>query len=178
MDLIFVGGIHGAGKSTFCRELAPIANARHVTAGELIRLASGGGVTTGKAVNDVGQNQRLLLNAVEQLRPVIPAMLLDGHFTLIKSDFDVDAIPIEVFQALSPSALLLLTVNPIVARERLMRRDGKGYDLALLREHDRAERIHARGVSDALGVPLGVFHGATAVHEAKLFLTSNTHRRG
>jgi adenylate kinase len=178
MNLTFVGGIHGAGKSTFCRELAPLANARHVTAGELIRLASGGGVTTGKAVRDVDQNQKLLLGAVGHVRPAIPAMLLDGHFTLIRSDSEVEPIPLEVFQVLCPSALLLLAVDPMVARQRLLERDGKDYDLGLLREHDRAERIHARAVSDALGVPLGVFTGSTAVNEAKQFLTTNIHSRG
>ena len=78
---VFVAGIHGAGKSTICRELARLIGASHATAGDLIRANATTEVTAGvKAVPDVDANQELLLRGLAMHRAASAApLLLDGH---------------------------------------------------------------------------------------------------
>ncbi len=102
---MFVGGVHGSGKTTLSRFLAEALSAGHVTAGELIRKAAAPShvVTTGaqdKAVPDVDRNQAVLLRGLSAyLAADDRPLLLDGHFTLIDPSGGIVEIPAEVFAA-------------------------------------------------------------------------------
>src|SRR5258705_13818706 len=99
--LVFVGGVHGSGKTTLSRLLAGLIPASHVTAGSLIREASSADhvVTVGtqdKAVPDVDANQAILLRglAAYQRRTAfdIRPLLLDGHFTLVSASGAIESV--------------------------------------------------------------------------------------
>ncbi|MGA2257211.1 MAG: ATP-binding protein [Thermoguttaceae bacterium] len=95
---VFVAGIHGAGKSTICRELGRLLGVFHATAGDLIRANANATteVTVGvKAVPKVDANQLLLLRelAAYRARNTGP-LLLDGHFVLLKPDRAIAEIPV------------------------------------------------------------------------------------
>lgn len=157
MRIIFVGGIHGSGKTTLCQRLASSLGAPHYSAGDLIRL---GGVQQDerkKAVEDVPLNQRLLLEAVDRIRGSgTGTMLLDGHYTVVEKEDRVCAVAVEIFRALSPAVLLLVEAEPNVVARRLRERDHRTYELALIEKHGRAERAHANHISEMLRIPLMV----------------------
>jgi len=134
--LIFVGGIHGVGKTTLSRRVAAILGAEHVTAGDLIRAAATApnaaptGIS-GKSVADVDANQERLLRGLQSYRAERQqsdtqsyGLLLDGHFCLLDSTEQVAEIPIGVFDALQPAAVLLVEAVPEVVARRLLDRDG------------------------------------------------------
>jgi adenylate kinase len=112
--IVFVGGIHGSGKTTLSQALAVLVPAAHLTAGGLIREAAEPGhvVTVGpqdKAVPNVDANQAVLLRglAAYQARNAddLRVLLLDGHFTLMNASGEIEEVPLEVFKTIAPIAL-------------------------------------------------------------------------
>lgn len=172
MGLVFVGGIHGAGKTTLCEELAPLIQARHVTASELIAGECQRMVPVGKEVADVQTNQDALLRAIELLRGKTPRLLLDGHFCVLGESRSPSPIAVAVFRQIDPQALLVLAADLRTVALRLRLRDGNDYSLDELSALQEAELCHARCVSSALGVPLEVLEGREPVTCALRFLSS------
>ena len=112
--IVFVGGIHGAGKTTVSRLLTGLLSASHITAGGLIRETASAAhtVTIGvgnKAVPDVDANQALLFAALlYRARIGSGPILLYGHFSLLDPGGTVIGIPLAVYEAIAPVAVLLV----------------------------------------------------------------------
>ncbi len=176
--LIFVGGIHGVGKTALSRHLAAMLVAEHVTASALIRAAaSATDVVTagagGKAVPDVDANQERLLRGLHAHRTqgtLVPGlrrgMLLDGHFCLLDLAGQVTEIPPAVFEAIDPVAVLLVAASPSIVVRRLSERDGGAPPVEMIAAFAARERAHATAVCERLGIPLYHASGDTAPEDA------------
>lgn len=178
MEIVFMGGIHGAGKTYICRELAPLIAARHLTAGELIAEARSR--VPRKEVNDVDANQALLVAAIDGLRAAVPRLLLDGHFCVLTAGGHAMPIDVAVFRRIGPQVLLVLAVSPDDAARRLISRDSEHYPAELLAFLQHEELSHARTVGAALGVPLHILDGSAPLSTAVEFLSTagiEAHRR-
>jgi adenylate kinase len=81
-------------------------------ASELIQYAPDPHDTTRKSVANVDENQGRLLLALEQRRRRRRNMLLDGHFSLLDATGRIVHIPVAVFRAIEPAALLLVEAEP------------------------------------------------------------------
>jgi len=159
MKVVFVGGIHGVGKSTLCEAFSRTSGLLHVTASSIIRMASEEATRAqGKLVRDVEANQALLVAGVSRLGAsgVAEAMLLDGHFTLGKHDGTIERIPTKVFSDLQVSSLVCLQDSPNEIASRLLARDGSVHSVADLSAFQEAELEHAAAVSNELNVPLAL----------------------
>jgi adenylate kinase len=168
--VFFVGGIHGAGKTSLCKQLLAALPAEHATAGDLIRNTPGTPACIEKAVNNVPENQRRLLNALDARRATCTTLLLDGHFCLLNRDGEVQDISIEVFRTISPSAIVLVEDDPLVIQRRLQSRDGTSYTVQLISEFGRRELDHATAVSKTINVPLTRFRSGDSVGRVLDFL--------
>jgi adenylate kinase len=166
--VVFVGGIHGAGKSTISRDLSSRLSAAHTTASALIRssAAEGHAVTVSdrdKGVPDVDANQALLLRGLRTYRSRLvrsdQPLVLDGHFCLLGATNAAADVPVEIFAAIAPVALVLVGVDPKIAVERLTARDGSAPSLATMAGLAERERRHAETVADWLAVPLLLVDG-------------------
>lgn len=183
--LIFVGGIHGAGKTTLSRHLAAMLVAEHVTASALIRAAASATdvVTAGagrKAVPDVDANQERLLRGLRAHRTqgtLVPGpsrgMLLDGHFCLLDLAGRVTEIPPAVFEAIDPVAVLLVAASPGMVVRRLSERDGGAPPLEMIVAFAALECAHATAICARLGIPLYHASGDTAPEEAARLAASH-----
>jgi adenylate kinase len=169
---IFVGGVHGAGKTTFSKELARLLQASHVTAGGLIRenASASDRVTVavgGKSVPDVEANQLLLLRGLELYRARIGPgpVLLDGHFVLLDATGAIAEIPLVVYEAIAPVAVLLVEADAGTIHGRLLERDGEAPSMTTLTKLTVRERAHAEFVCASLGVPFWDVAGDAAADE-------------
>jgi adenylate kinase len=173
---VFVASIHGAGKSTICRELALLLGAFHVTAGDLIRVNANAttDVTVGvKAVPNVDANQLLLLRGLVTYRARNKGpLLLDGHFLLLKPDRAMAEIPVAVYEAIAPVAVLLVEADSIAIHSRLMERDKEAVPIAIITEFARRERAQAARVCGNLKIPLLAVPGNDAVIAAASLVRS------
>jgi adenylate kinase len=164
--IVFIGGIHGAGKTTLSRLLAGLLSASHVTAGGLIRETASAAhtVTVGasdKEVPDVDANQALLLRGLDLYRARIGvgSILLDGHFSLLDPSGAVVGIPMAVYEAIAPVAVLLVEADPQTVHDRLMRRDGAAAPLETVSVLASRERECAEAVCAALRIPMRTLAG-------------------
>jgi adenylate kinase len=170
--IVFVGGIHGAGKTTVSRLLAGLLSASHITAGGLIRETASVAhtVTVGvgdKAVPDVDANQALLLRGLDLYRARIGVgpILLDGHFSLLDPSGAVVGIPMAVYHAISPAAVLLVEADAQTVHDRLMRRDGAAAPLGTVSLLASRERECAEAVCAALRIPMWTIAGDTMAEQ-------------
>ncbi len=149
--IIFVGGIHGVGKSTVCKKLCDDIGGIYLSASKLIGAYRNKlllkNIDNGKLVADIDKNQDFLVKAVAENIEQDRKYLLDGHFTLLDSSGTIQTIPLSTFAGLMLTAAIVLTDDPVLIQKRLLLRDGAQYDLKLLESMQIQELSHAEHVS-------------------------------
>ena len=154
--LLFVGGIHGVGKTTLCKSAFIPAGYHCITASSLIRLHKIH-PDCEKLVDDIPDNQSTLIKQLRLEKDARSLLLLDGHFCLLNKEGAVEPIQIDVFKQISPNALLLVKCDPKDLATRLSNRDGKEWNQEMLSDFQDAEEEHAKRVAEALGISLTTF---------------------
>jgi adenylate kinase len=172
-SIVFIGGIHGVGKTSISLRLAALLSASHITASDLIRGVVGEtrmliGMSHDKAVANVDANQAALLRGLNSYRERSGSgpILLDGHFSLLKTDGTVTEIPVAVFQMIAPAAVLLVEARDHVISERLMKRDGVSMPISTISNLAERERACAEVVCSTLGIPMWAIRGDSETEEA------------
>ena len=129
--MIFISGVHGAGKSYFCERVRSELNIETYSASTLISERKNKPFSADKLIPDIETNQHYLLSVVDELRAHNNIFLLDGHFCLLNAEGVVTRIGIETFTTLKPDAIVLLTEQPEIIAERRKSRDGITYDVGV-----------------------------------------------
>ena len=155
-SFIFLGGVHGVGKTTLCNSRFVSEGYHCVTASSLTK-AYKNGTDRDKRVDDIDDNQIALLKQLNLEKEKHQRLLLDGHFCLINSFDQIEPIDVEVFKAINPALLILLKCNPVEIAERLTKRDGKPWRVKFMREFQELEESHAQVVSKKMNIPLKIF---------------------
>lgn len=153
---IFLGGVHGVGKSTICNRIFSPAGFYCVTASSLLKrhLTQ---ISEDKRVQNISSNQEIILNQFQSVREQYPRVVLDGHYTLLNGSGDIEPIELDVFKAIAPSRLILIEEIPSVIAHRLSVRDGNKWDESFIADFLSQEKEHALRVSEMLKVPLEIF---------------------
>ncbi|AIG00450.1 ATP-binding protein [Alteromonas australica] len=170
--LIFIGGIHGAGKSTLCKKLISELKIPHYSASELITRAQKGLYTKNKTVKNVTKNQDVLLVALNEFVDE-PCILLDGHFALFDAKQKVQQIPVETFASIEPIAMCVLTSDIELILERIAARDGIQHDKSAYEALSDSELANAKSVAKRLNIPLFIHDTNNDILELTQFISSN-----
>lgn len=150
---LFVGGVHGVGKTTICKvALAPLGF-DCISASELIRRHVTMHITD-KRVRNVSRNQEVLIS--ESNKEKIKTLLygLDGHYCLLNKRGNVERLPVEVFERLGIDLFVLIDSAVEEVVEHLKARDGATWTRSKASALMRAERTHAKRVAKKLGKSL------------------------
>jgi adenylate kinase len=150
--LVFVGGVHGVGKTTFCKSLVAKIGYEHVTASQLIKEQRATAISSTKEVADIADNQKLLLTALAQRRESGGVLLLDGHFTLITQTGDIQEIDKQVFANIAPNAIIMLHDTPEAIAARLMQRDDVTISIDSISHRQAKEITHGQAIAAYLGI--------------------------
>lgn len=153
--IVFVGGIHGVGKTYLGAPAAQHLGIRHATASQLIREERGLQTWgTDKRVAGIDENQAALVSATARLRAEGQRLLLDGHFVLRETSGSLTMVDVQVFRDLQIGAALLLATELDVVLNRLRERGDHSWSESELRTLADYEEAHARRVSEELRLPL------------------------
>lgn len=148
--IVFVGGVHGVGKSTFAnsiREKCP--NMECLSCSTIIKWEN----PANKEVKDESETQNALLSNLSYFIDLDKSYVLDGHFCLLTEQGGIESIPIDVFEAISPSMIVVLKEKPCIICKRLAERDSRHFSLELITEFQNQELNSAIEVAESLGVP-------------------------
>lgn len=148
MKIIFIAGIHGVGKTTFCKK----KNFKNVyTASDLIKRYKN---IKNKFTNKIFENQEILLEAIAQIEE--KEIYLDGHFCLLDSYGNINELPLELYEKLDISKIILLIADPLEIKKRLEKRDKIKYNSTLLKKFQEKEIERAKYVSEKLNIKLKI----------------------
>ncbi len=156
MGIVFVAGVHAVGKTTACNYAASSLGIAHYSASNLIKQEKASAISqSGKVVVDVEGNQKLLIRGTrkvcEQHRGLI---ILDGHFTLLRPDGGIEAIPIEIYRQLFLEGIVVYHDKPEAIAKRLSNRDKSSIDPTDVERQQNFEFEQAHLVATELGVPI------------------------
>ena len=163
METIFLGGIHGSGKSHLGDWLGQALGIVHYSAGELLSASTKRRM---QAPRSTDENQLLILQQLTELTHPHERIVLDGHFALVSVDEEVTPVPTHHWIPLSPIALLLVDTPVEVCLRRLEVCEGSKWKIRHLEELRLAELSTAEDVSEALGIPLAIIRPPSEYHQA------------
>lgn len=150
-NIIFVGGIHAVGKTTFTKLVkADNKNITLLSASDILKWKD----PREKDVEDVCENQNLLVEKLQKLVDIDKPYLLDGHFCLINSGGNVETVPMQTFLDINPEMIILLVEEPDVVMQRLKERDNRSYDLKKIKLLSDVELSWAHDVANILGIEI------------------------
>lgn len=152
--IIFVGGVHGVGKTTLCNKIKEDLSIENYSSSQLISRYNSCNLNGDKQVRDLNKNQNILLKAIEQYIDENKTIILDGHFCLINKDNNIETIPIEVFKSLNLLGMILVMDEPPAIANRLRNRDSRQYAVGFINEFQNAEINWAKKVSEVISVKL------------------------
>lgn len=160
MGIIFVAGVHGVGKTTACTEAAKLLNSKSYSASQLIRSEKEEAISNKvKQVKDIGGNQKLLINAVSKLlQETQKPIILDGHFTLLNSLNNCEAIGIELFEQLPLIEIILFKDKPQKIFDRIRLRDGNSFSIEEIKHHQEKEIYEAKYIASTLNIKLKILN--------------------
>ena len=121
-NIIFVGGVHCVGKTTFmnnAKDSIPILQT--LSCSEVLKWEN----PSDKNVEDIKANQNRLIDKLIEIIDIDKPYLLDGHFCLLNKEGNVEAINIETFREINPEMIILLVDNVDIIKQRLSDRDKK-----------------------------------------------------
>lgn len=150
-NIIFVGGVHAVGKSTFADYVRKIAsNIELLSCSALLNWEN----PEDKEVEDVMTNQERLISALNNVVDIDKPYLIDGHFCLLDQNHNIVPVDYAVIKAINPRRIFLLVEDINVIHDRLLTRDGMDYSLNLLSEMSAKEQELAENFSTQYDVPL------------------------
>ena len=168
--MIFIGGVHGVGKSFLCSLAKERFGINAYSSGILIAAYKKDKYLPDKKVADISYNQNILKLALREIEETEKTFLLDGHFCLYNKFGEIEGIAPAVYKELNPKAILILIAAPSVLFERLSSRDGISYSLEGLENFQIHEIQHAKQVASDFGVPIEVCSG---MEEGLAFIESH-----
>lgn len=152
--VVFVAGVHGVGKTTLCEGYAKTHAVQHKSASQLIRDEKASALTkSGKLVKDIAGNQRLLIEAVQNLKSTGEILLLDGHFALLNAKNVPQPLPKDVFADLGINAVIAIHDKPSAIAARLTVRDTEALDASTIADLQAMELLQAEKVCRELCIP-------------------------
>jgi adenylate kinase len=157
-NMIFVGGIHGVGKTTVCKVIQDEFQIDHYSASTLVANAKREELGVVKQVADIETNQDFLTRALRDMQIGSRWFLLDGHFCLINTRSQITRVPEDTFRQLAPRGIISIqdTVNEI--KGRLLSRDNLVYDELFLEQFQDEELCYAVELANMMNIPHVVFH--------------------
>jgi len=147
--IIFIGGIHGVGKSTFCQKVSRILDVQHFSASTLINMENRVSNDNISAVN-IQRNQKLLLTALDKLPPE-DVYLIDGHYCLINSRGIIHKIPLSVFENINPKVIITLTDKCDRIAIRLKKKEDIILNEDFIPDFQKSEISYSEEVAESLG---------------------------
>lgn len=170
--MVFISGVHGVGKTFFCKMVQNATGLKSFSASKLIEQYKHSEFAKDKLIPDIDDNQHYLLSAVNMLKASGQSFLLDGHLCLLDALGNVTRIPQTTFQTLNPEAIVLLMEKPEIIASRRRERDGVEVSLQTIEYFQQEECSYAKEISSLINAKLFISKGSNDLTLAVSFIKS------
>lgn len=153
-NISFIGGIHGVGKSTICKDLCSKLGIEYLSASEVLKWTDINADPRNKKVEDISLTQDRLVNGLLNTIKEDSHYLLDGHYCLFDKGGKVTRVPYSTFESINPVSLYLITGDVNTIKSRIEQRDNSTYAYELLQDMQAQEIAYAEELSIKLNVNL------------------------
>lgn len=144
---IFVGGVHGSGKTELCKKIQEKIDCVYLSTSQLLKWSK-----KEKNVENVQENQRILKELLKKEMQDDKLYLIDGHFALWNNEYKCEKVPLTFFEGLNIKCILLVVENEDVIEKRLFVRN----EINVLSENivsiSMVEKEYSQFVAEKLGV--------------------------
>lgn len=172
--IIFIGGIHGVGKSTMCNELSKKCNMAEYSCGTLIRKVNDKLLRKeDKRVHNINMTQNALIQGVKEFVQE-SNIILDGHFCLLNDSKSVERIPEYVFEELKPAIIIVLVRDAIEIEKSLLARDNIDYTYDILNAFQQKEILYAKELATKLNIPFCKYDVNNGIKELYEWISKNS----
>jgi adenylate kinase len=151
-NIIFIGGIHGVGKGTICKDISLNTGLIHLTASQILKweeISEEGN----KLVENISSTQGKLVKGLKNIIKKDKKYIIDGHFCLLVSNGIPSRIDEDTFDQINPKIIAIVIDDVEKIAKRLEARDNKIYDVKVLNELQLMEIEYAKFLSDKYLVP-------------------------
>ncbi|OUL60980.1 ATP-binding protein [Flavobacterium sp. AJR] len=155
-NIVFIGGIHGVGKSTICQQICNEVKLQYLSASELIKWKDINTDFQNKKVRNIPETQDSLIIGLNNSIQKDKSYILDGHYCLFNSANEIVNVPLDTFKLINPISLNIILGDIIEIKNRLEKRDNRPYDKELLNRMQENELNYARYLSKTLEVTLNI----------------------
>jgi adenylate kinase len=155
-NIVFIGGIHGVGKSTVCRQICNKLNINYLSASEVLKWKEINYDFKDKKVENISLTQDILVKGLRNTIQRNQYYLLDGHYCLLNKDNKITNIPFETFKAINPISLNIIIGEIDEIKKQLEERDQRVYDYNILEKMQTNEINYASKLSEQLGITLNI----------------------
>lgn len=153
-NIVFIGGIHGAGKGRLCAEISQKLDVIHLSASDLLQWSDLNEDNTNKNVEDIRNTQERLVKGLQNIIKSNKRYIIDGHFCLLDKNGEIQTVPQDTFEHILPIAILVLEETPEVISTRLLARDNKCYSPSFLTKMQEKEIETAHEIAKHLGIDI------------------------
>jgi adenylate kinase len=151
-NIVFLGGIHGAGKGSLCEKVCNELNLIHLSASEVLKWEEIS-EKENKVVKDIILTQNRLITNLRQIVRKNEKYILDGHYCLFNKDNIPEKIDLDTFRKLNPFAFIIVVDEVVEIKRRLENRDKREYDYELLVNFQELELEYSKELAVKLNKP-------------------------
>jgi adenylate kinase len=155
--IVFVGGIHGVGKSYICNKISHLLKIEYLSCSNLINWTKIS-TSNNKTVKNISNTQELLLTGLKKKTNKKSKYILDGHFCLLNKNNQPQNIPFKTFEKINPKGLIVIVENVDIIYKRLLNRDDTNYSKELLDNFQNKEVSRAEEISKKLNIELFIYN--------------------
>jgi len=157
-------------KNLFCNRVRDMLGIITYSASDLISEQKRVAFSNDKLISDIEDNQKYLLDAIQEIRKSHNMYLLDGHLCLLDGEGAVVRVSAETFEKLQPRAIIILTEKPAIILGQRKERDGIKENYNAIDSFQREEIVYAQELTERLGIPLKISQGANDLMDALKFI--------
>lgn len=177
MNYILISGIHGVGKSTLLNKINKIYPIEAYTISSLIKkYKTTHTIETNKQTGQINKNQYLWKEELKKLKPSSQKIILDGHFSLLDSRGDIIALPLDTFDGINISGVILKQEKPELIQSRLLQRDNYIWDIDKIKLFQDIEEKSAKEYSVTSGTPLFIYNNDKLFNDLISFIDEGQKR--
>ncbi len=153
--MIFVCGIHGAGKTSYCKKLSKEMNIPYFTASDLITNREKQEFRE-KKVQDINKNQEILMEEILKIQQKTDHYILDGHLCLLNSESKIQKVQLDLFRKLRIESLVVIVDGEKEIKKRVLEKNGIDWDCKFIEHFQNEEIKYAEKIALQLKIDLRI----------------------